>query len=131
MDEKLINFRLPTETAKSIIEIATELYGYGGVKRLYNELSTNFIQKYDSKIKKLDSFLDPNFIPKPTTFDDLEKIMVPYIQKLNEDELYNLKVWAFQVHVFANAYAKLGPQRRQSIKLTYTQACDMDRDVLL
>lgn len=123
--EKLVNFKIDSKLYESVFFIARELYGHGGVKKLYNVLSKEFVAKYDGKTAKLDTFLDSNFIPKPIAFDDIDKIVMPFASNLSDVELHNLRVWSFQVYNICMAYSKMSPLKRKNSKMSYDQLFDI------
>lgn len=119
--ERLVNFKIDSDLYERIFFLARELYGHGGIKKLYNDLSNNFAEKYDGKTSKLDSFIDPNFTPKPTVFDDTEKVVTPFAMQLSDEDLHKLRMWAFQTHTICTAYSKLTANRRKVTKMNYEE----------
>ena len=123
--EKLVNFKIESDLYEKVFFIAREKYGHGGVKKLYNVLSHEFVAKYDSGTPKLNKWLDPNFTPKPVIYDNIEKNFLPYAANLDNTQLHELRVWCYQAYNVCMAYSKMGPNQRKNCKMTYDQLFDL------
>jgi hypothetical protein len=123
----LVSFRSNPKDMETFASITHGQYGHGGVSLVLNALIKEYIQTHDGKYSKLDSFLDPNFTPKPMAFDDLEKVVTPFMMQLSDQELHRLRVWAFQTHTICTAYSKIPVQRRKVTRMTYDECIEIIR----
>ena len=123
--EKLVNFKIDSVLYEKVFFIARELHGHGGIKKLYNILSKEFVSKYDSKSTKLDTFLDPNFTPKPIAYDSIENIVMPYAASLSNADLHEFRIWCYQAYNVCMALSKMGPNQRKNCKMTYDELFEL------
>lgn len=120
------NFRVDPKIWNIFSNIAHEQYGFGGISTILTNLVLEYNNKHEGKSStKLDTFLDPNFVPKPRAMDDLDKVVVPFIKQMSNQELHELRVWAYQIVNFCAAYQRFTPQRRKVTNLSYDQAIEL------
>lgn len=119
------NFRIDPKEWEAFSNIAFEQYGFGGISIVLSTLVKEFIQKFDGKTAKLDSFLDPNFTPKPSAYDDIEKNVMPYAQNLNDSDLHQFRIWLYQGYNVCMAFSKMPPNQRKNCKMSYDQLFDL------
>ena len=117
----LANFRVDPKEWNDFGNLSRQMLGHGGISKLLQAFITETLQKYDGKTAKLDTFLDPNFTPKPIAFDDIEKVVTPFAMQLSDADLHRLRIWAFQTHTICTAYSKLSTQRRKVTKMSYDE----------
>lgn len=117
----LATFRTSPKDLQVFSDITHNQFGHGGITIVLNSLIKEYIEKFEGKTTKLDTFLDPNFTPKPIAFDDLDKVVTPFAMQLSDQELHRLRIWAFQTHTICTAYSKLSAQRRKITKMSYDE----------
>lgn len=121
----LANFRVDPKDWVNFGNMSRQMFGHGAISRLLQSYVKDWLQKNDGKTPRMDKFLDPNFIPKPIVFDDIDKIVMPFSQNLSDAELHNLRVWSFQVYNICQAYSKMSPLKRKNVRMSYDQLFDI------
>lgn len=121
MPDILVNFKIPKEIYDKIASIARDKYGHGGIKKIYNDLSLKFLEKHDGKQSvKLNTFFDPNYIPKPEIDGDVESQIIPWLRTLSNDQLSKEIQIYYQAYVWAQALRDTPPCERQTISFNPT-----------
>ena len=123
--EITVSFRSTPKDMETFASIAHDQFGHGGMSQVLNSLIKNYIQKFDGKSSSLDTFLDPNFTPKPKLYDDIEKNVMPYAANLSDSDLHEFRIWLYQGYNVCMAYAKMAPNKRKNTKMTYQQLFDL------
>lgn len=118
MSEKLVNFKIDSDKYGRVFSLARELHGHGGIKKLYNELTDQFLQKYDGKRRQLEEFFGADFISIPQV-NDAEDKHVRWLRSLNNDNLIKQGQIYYHGYIYTMALRDIAPPERITAPLNF------------
>lgn len=121
----LANFRVNEEDWINFGNMSRQMFGHGAISKLLQDYVKTWLQKNDGKTPRMDKFLDPNFVPKPIAYDNIEKNVLPYAANLSDTDLHEFRIWCYQAYNVCMALSKMKPNQRKNCTMSYDQLFDL------
>lgn len=113
------NFRIDPSEWNKFTSIALEQYRFGGISKILQSLIREYIERYDGNHKRLDTFFDSSYIPKPEIDSDFDKTILPWLRTKTEDELNKLRINSYRTFVYVQGLIDTPPDKRQTVEFDY------------
>lgn len=112
-------FRIDKENWRIFSKIGYDMYGHGGVTRILNKFVNDYIIKYQGKSNKLDTFFDPDFIPKPEIDSLVEEKTLPWLRVQPVEKLKIQGPLSYRTFIYCNALIDTPPSERRTIHFNF------------